>query len=92
MEIAWYLVKVVFFLTAIPWPSSLKAALLRRFGAQVGQGVVIAPRVNVHMPWKVTIGDHSWIGEEVFLLSLEPISDRIERLHLPAVLPVRREP
>jgi hypothetical protein len=70
----WYLVKVVFFLTAIPWPSSLKTTLLRKFGARVGQGVVIAPRVNVHMPWKVTIGDHSWIGEEVFLLSLEPIT------------------
>ncbi len=74
MEVLWYLVKVVFFLTAIPWPSSLKVALLRKFGAEVGKGVVVAPRVNVHMPWKLTVGDHSWIGEEVFLLSLEPIT------------------
>jgi putative colanic acid biosynthesis acetyltransferase WcaF len=25
------------------------------------------------MPWKLVIGDHCWIGEEVFLLNLEPI-------------------
>jgi putative colanic acid biosynthesis acetyltransferase WcaF len=73
-EVLWYLVKVAFFLTAIPWPSSLKSALLRGFGARIGQGVVTAPRVNIHMPWKLTVGDHSWIGEEVFLLSLEPIT------------------
>ena len=65
--------KMLVFLPAIPWPSSFKAAVLRWFGASVGSGVVIAPRVNIHMPWKLTIGDHSWIGEEVSLLSLEPI-------------------
>jgi putative colanic acid biosynthesis acetyltransferase WcaF len=48
--------------------------LLRWFGAEVGVGVVIRPRVNIHMPWKLKVGDHSWIGEEVFLHSL----DRIE--------------
>ncbi len=35
---------------------------------------MIAPRVNIHMPWKLTIGDHSWIGEEVFILSLEQVT------------------
>jgi putative colanic acid biosynthesis acetyltransferase WcaF len=73
VEMLWYVVKMVFFLSAFPWPSSLKASLLRLFGAKIGQGVLLKPRVNIHMPWKLVIGDHCWIGEEVFLLNLEPI-------------------
>uniref|UniRef100_UPI004049D668 WcaF family extracellular polysaccharide biosynthesis acetyltransferase n=1 Tax=Fulvivirga sp. TaxID=1931237 RepID=UPI004049D668 len=74
VEMLWYLVKMIFFLSAFPWPSGLKALLLRLFGAKIGQGVLFKPRVNIHMPWKLTIGDYCWIGEEVFLLNLEPIN------------------
>lgn len=72
-EVSWYVVKMAFFLTAIPWPARLKARLLRTFGATIGTGVVIAPMVNIHMPWKLVVGDHSWIGQETFLLNLERI-------------------
>lgn len=72
-EAIWYLVKCVFFLSAIPWPAALKVRLLRSFGGRIGSGVVIKPRVNIHFPWKLSIGDHSWIGEEVFILNLEPV-------------------
>lgn len=74
VESVWYLLKVVFFLSAWPWPSSIKTAFLRAFGARIGRGVVIRPRVNITMPWRLEIGDHSWIGEEVYLLSLDKIS------------------
>jgi putative colanic acid biosynthesis acetyltransferase WcaF len=74
VEMLWYLVKMIFFLSAFPWPSRLKVSLLRTFGAKIGEGVLFKPRVNIHMPWKLTIGDHCWIGEEVFLLNLEPIT------------------
>ena len=47
--------------------------LLRIFGAKVGRGVVIRPRVNINMPWRLEIGDFSWIGEEVYFLSLDRI-------------------
>ena len=70
----WYFLKVFFFLSAWPWPSRLKTAILRAFGARIGKGVVIRPRVNITMPWRLDIGDHSWIGEEVYLLSLDRIS------------------
>jgi putative colanic acid biosynthesis acetyltransferase WcaF len=30
--------------------------------------------VNIHFPWRLSIGDHSLIGEEVFILNFEPIS------------------
>ena len=67
--ILWYFVKCFFFLTPFPWPSSLKASLLRAFGARVGSGLVLKPRVNIHFPWNLVIGDHVWIGEEVFILN-----------------------
>jgi len=69
----WYLLKCAFLLSALPWPSGLKLALLRAFGAKIGEGVVIKPRVNVHFPWKLEVGDHAWIGEEVFILNFEPV-------------------
>jgi putative colanic acid biosynthesis acetyltransferase WcaF len=72
-EAVWYLVKIVFFLSALPWPSAWKRALLRFFGAKIGQGVVIKPRVNVHFPWRLEVGAHSWIGEEVFILNFDPV-------------------
>jgi len=73
IEAAWYLCKVCFFLSAFPWPSSFKCRLLRWFGARIGRGVVIKPRVNIHFPWKLSVGDHSWIGEESWILNFEPV-------------------
>jgi len=70
----WYLVNVFFFLS--PWMpfSGLKKGLLRMFGAKVGKGVVIKPRVNIKYPWKLTIGDHVWIGEAVWIDNLEQVT------------------
>lgn len=72
-EAIWYLLKISFFLTPIPFPQKFKVFLLRSFGAKIGRGTVIKPRVNIHMPWKLEIGDYTWIGEEVFILNFEPI-------------------
>ena len=70
---AWYLVKCVFLLSAFPWPSSLKVALLRLFGASVGRDVVIKPRANIHFPWKFSLGSHAWIGEGVEIYNFDPV-------------------
>ena len=73
-EAAWWVVKLTFFLPAWPWPSSLRCWWLRRFGAMVGRGVVIRSRVNISFPWRFRCGDHVWIGEEVAILSLAPVT------------------
>jgi putative colanic acid biosynthesis acetyltransferase WcaF len=51
-----------------PWQisSSLRVRALRAFGAEIGDGVVFRPRTRVKFPWKLRIGDRSWIGEGVW--------------------------
>jgi putative colanic acid biosynthesis acetyltransferase WcaF len=72
--VIWYIIKCVFFLSSVPWPSRFKSWLLRRFGAEVGQGVYWKPRVNVHIPWKLKIGDHTWVGEEVCIVNFASVT------------------
>lgn len=59
----------------MPWfsPPRVRAAVLRAFGARIGSRVNIRAGVRVHWPWKLEVGDDSWIGERVWLLNLEPI-------------------
>jgi putative colanic acid biosynthesis acetyltransferase WcaF len=47
--------------------------LLRCFGAKLGRKVLLRPSVRTTYPWKVEIGDYSWIGDHVELYSLTPI-------------------
>jgi putative colanic acid biosynthesis acetyltransferase WcaF len=47
--------------------------LLRVFGATIGQKVLIRPTARITYPWKVRIGDCSWIGDDVVLYSLGEI-------------------
>ena len=54
--------------------SSWRCALMRAFGATVGNGVVIKPRLRVKFPWRLKIGDHVWIGEDVWIDNLDVVS------------------
>ena len=71
-QIAWQLVSGLLF---VRWwcPSSVRVAVLRAFGAQLGERVLVRHQVRVHWPWKLTVGDDTWIGERAWLLNLEPI-------------------
>lgn len=73
-EFLWLLVRSLLFAPWFPMPSFLKVFSLRFFGAKVGKGVVIRSRVNITFPWRVTIGDHVWIGDEVLILSLAQVT------------------
>jgi putative colanic acid biosynthesis acetyltransferase WcaF len=73
-EASWVAVRALFFQTAIPWPSRLRVTLLRLFGAKIGHSVVIRANVNISFPWRLSIGDHVWIGEDVGILSLAPVT------------------
>jgi putative colanic acid biosynthesis acetyltransferase WcaF len=47
--------------------------LLYVFGAQIGVGVVIKPRVRVKFPWRLKVGDYTWIGEDVWIDNLADV-------------------
>ena len=55
-------------------PARVRVAILRAFGATIGEDVLIRHRVRIHWPWKLTVGDATWIGEGAWLLNLEPIT------------------
>lgn len=72
-QLLWYLINILFFKNSYNLSSSFKVWLLRQFGASVGVAVVIKPNVNIKYPWKLVIGDHCWIGEEVWIDNLSNV-------------------
>jgi putative colanic acid biosynthesis acetyltransferase WcaF len=70
----WWAVQATLFRWSPQFAYGFRAALLRRFGAKVGQGCVIRPTVTVTYPWKVSIGDRAWIGDDVAVYSLGEIT------------------
>lgn len=70
----WYMVSILFFKSSLPFPSRFKKLLLTVFGAEIGNGVIIKPSVNIKYPWFLTIGDNVWIGEEVWIDNLAYVS------------------
>lgn len=73
-QAAWYIVNVLFFLNPLNPVSGLKRTLLRWFGAKIGKGVVLKPAINIKYPWKLSVGDYSWIGEKVWIDNLAPVT------------------
>ena len=70
----WWLVDA---LLVRPTPQILFAwrrFVLRRFGAQIGKNVLIRPGVRVTYPWKLTIGDNCWIGDNATIYTIDEIS------------------
>lgn len=52
-----------------PWQisSTLRVRVLRLFGARIGADVIFRPRTRVKFPWKLHVGDRTWIGEGVWI-------------------------
>jgi putative colanic acid biosynthesis acetyltransferase WcaF len=65
---------VIFAHSVLPAAYGFRASLLKLFGAQIGIKTVIRPTVTVTYPWKVKVGDHSWIGDDAVLYSLGEIA------------------
>lgn len=73
VQVLWMAVSTL--LLARWWcPNSLRVRVLRTFGATIGDGVLIRHSARIHWPWKLTVGDHSWIGENAWILNLEPVT------------------
>lgn len=67
----WWWVQAIAF-PLMPHPcNGLRRALLRFFGAKVGTNVIIRPTARFTYPWKIEIGDYSWIGDDVVFYRLD---------------------
>ncbi len=69
----WWLVQSTLFAWSPQFLYGWRRFLLRIFGANIADHVLIRPTVRVTYPWKVTIGEHSWVGDDVVLYSLGEI-------------------
>jgi putative colanic acid biosynthesis acetyltransferase WcaF len=69
-RLLWFYVNAFFFKTSLIPINGFKVFLLRLFGAKIGKNVTIKPCVNIKYPWFLTIGDETWIGENVWMDNL----------------------
>ena len=69
----WLLVQATLFGLSPQPLYAWRRMLLRLFGAKVGAGVIVRPTARITYPWKVEIGDFSWVGDHAELYSLDRI-------------------
>lgn len=69
----WWLVEATLFRCSPQFMFGWRRFLLRLFGARIGQNVLVRPTVRTTYPWKLSIGDYSWVGDDVVLYTLGEI-------------------
>ncbi len=59
----WYFISSIAFTSRLIPFSNILVMLLRAFGAEIGKEVRIKPGIYIKYPWKLTIGDFSWLAD-----------------------------
>ncbi len=72
--LSWSLVELALVSNRLQISSRLRAWALRLYGAQIGSGVVMRPRLRVKSPWNLVIGDRCWIGDGVWFHNRDRIT------------------
>jgi putative colanic acid biosynthesis acetyltransferase WcaF len=73
IEALWLVAQLLLIRSSVPGATH-RRLILRLFGARIGKGVDIKPGVRVKFPWRLTIGDYSWIGEDVWIDNLANVT------------------
>lgn len=73
-QVFWYFVNAL--LVRASWNPfmGIKIALLKAFGAKIGNGLVIKNNVIIKFPWKLVIGDNVWLGENAWIDNLDCVT------------------
>ncbi len=69
----WYIVNATLFRMSPHVLYGWRRWLARVFGARIGEGVKLRPSCQITYPWNVSIGDHSYVGDDAVLYSLDRI-------------------
>lgn len=72
VEIIWVILRGLLVDTWLPG-TSFRIFLFRLFGARIGKGVILKSHLRVKFPWKLSLGDSVWIGEDVWIDNLEKV-------------------
>jgi putative colanic acid biosynthesis acetyltransferase WcaF len=72
VEVLWLVLDAALVRSRIPG-SIHRRLILRAFGALIGKRVLIKPGVRIKFPWRLEIGDDSWVGEDVWIDNLAPV-------------------
>ncbi len=72
-QTAWYFTSCLLFRSGIMPFSTVLVLILKCFGAKIGKDVRIKPFVYIKYPWKLTIGDFSWLAE-CFIENLDDVT------------------
>lgn len=73
-RLAWFITSSLIINSYCPVPMAIKAFVLKLFGAKIGKGVIIKPKLNIKHPWLLSIGNHTWLGENVWIDNLVQVS------------------
>ena len=78
VKLVWDFFGKPFVYTSIPG-TYWRKLILRIFGAKIGKGGKIKTNIKISEPWNLIIGDHCWIGENVWIdnLTLVKIGNRV---------------
>jgi putative colanic acid biosynthesis acetyltransferase WcaF len=74
VELLWILIGAPILASRVMLSASVRSAILRLFGAKIGKQMYMKPGVRVKFPWYLTVGDYCWIGEDVWIDNLAPVS------------------
>ena len=72
-QVLWFFVNAL--LVRASWNPfmGIKIWLLRVFGAKIGHGLIIKNNVIIKFPWKLTVGDNVWLGENCWIDNLDNV-------------------
>jgi putative colanic acid biosynthesis acetyltransferase WcaF len=72
--LSWIIVEYLFVTNPLQLSTKVRAIALKSFGAKIGQGVILRPRLRVKFPWNLQVGDNSWIGEGVWIHNQDKVT------------------
>ncbi len=67
IQLVWFVVEACIVNNRLMPVSSIRAGLLRMFGAKIGKNCRFLHAIRVKSPWNLEVGDNSWFGEDVWI-------------------------
>lgn len=69
----WWIIQDSLFRCSLHNMYRFRNFILRCFGAKIGKNVKIRRKCEITYPWKLEVGDNTWIDDEVLIYNLEKI-------------------